>query len=300
MTISTKIEKLRKRKGISQEEFANEIGVSRQAVFKWESGENTPDIEKIKKIVLFFNISFDALLNDEIDIDDNCNIIQPQSSEKPHRHINKKALIISLICLAATAVMVPSTIFAVKGIQYSINETNSKKQINHVIALIDDIGEITLESESAIIEAEDAYNALNDKQKSKVTNYDTLVMARNEYEGLAYNYREEQTKNDPTRCIVLSDINGHWQSSYDEWKIQDLGNFSSVLYWTSLTANGSVISTNLKDSYLVGYNNVTMRMEIELYHYYAHGEEFLDVSMTKDSSDTLTLYYLDRIYTKIE
>lgn len=69
MQLSNKIERLRKRKGWSQEELANQIGVSRQAVFKWESGMNTPDLEKIKKLVKLFNVSYDFLLNDELDID---------------------------------------------------------------------------------------------------------------------------------------------------------------------------------------------------------------------------------------
>lgn len=65
-----KLVQLRKRKGLSQEEFSYEMGVSRQSVFKWESGENTPDIEKIKRIAKFYNISLDLLLNDELPLED--------------------------------------------------------------------------------------------------------------------------------------------------------------------------------------------------------------------------------------
>ena len=70
MTLNQKIALLRKKKGLSQEEFAYEIGVSRQSVFKWESGDNTPDIDKIKKIAKFFDISLDKLLNDDFEIED--------------------------------------------------------------------------------------------------------------------------------------------------------------------------------------------------------------------------------------
>ena len=139
----------------------------------------------------------------------------------------------------------------------------------------------------------------SENQKQKVTNYQTLVDARNTYEELANQDREEKTKEDITRTIVLSDINGHWKSTHDEWKIQDLGVYHSVLYWTSLTPGGSTISTNLKDSILVGYNNKTERMEISLYHFYSFGEEFLDVSLTLDENDQLTLYYKDLTYSKI-
>ena len=47
MTIADRIQNLRKTKGISQEELADNIGVSRQAVSKWESEQSTPDVEKI-------------------------------------------------------------------------------------------------------------------------------------------------------------------------------------------------------------------------------------------------------------
>ena len=47
MNIADRIQQLRKSKGISQEELANSIGVSRQAVSKWESAQSVPDIEKI-------------------------------------------------------------------------------------------------------------------------------------------------------------------------------------------------------------------------------------------------------------
>lgn len=47
MTIADRIQSLRKAKGVSQEELADRIGVSRQAVSKWESEQSTPDVEKI-------------------------------------------------------------------------------------------------------------------------------------------------------------------------------------------------------------------------------------------------------------
>ena len=68
MEINEKIMVLRKRKGYSQEDLAHELDVSRQAVYKWESGESTPELDKIKKMSMLFDISFDDLLNDDVDI----------------------------------------------------------------------------------------------------------------------------------------------------------------------------------------------------------------------------------------
>ncbi len=67
MKLNEKLMKLRKERGLSQEEFGNEINVSRQAVSKWEAGTTKPDIEKIKEISNYFDVSFEYLLNDEMD-----------------------------------------------------------------------------------------------------------------------------------------------------------------------------------------------------------------------------------------
>ena len=62
MNIADRIQSLRKSKGISQEELADKIGVSRQAVSKWESEQSSPDIEKIILLSDYFDVTTDYLL----------------------------------------------------------------------------------------------------------------------------------------------------------------------------------------------------------------------------------------------
>ena len=62
MNIADRIQHLRKSKGLSQEELADKIGVSRQAVSKWESEQSTPDIEKIILLSDYFETTTDYLL----------------------------------------------------------------------------------------------------------------------------------------------------------------------------------------------------------------------------------------------
>ncbi len=62
MNLSDRILRLRKEKGLSQEELADKIGVSRQAVSKWESGQSVPDIEKIILLSDYFQTTTDHLL----------------------------------------------------------------------------------------------------------------------------------------------------------------------------------------------------------------------------------------------
>ncbi len=57
---------LRKQKGISQDEFAESLGVSRQAVSKWERNEAYPDTENLMAIARFFNVTIDSLINTPI------------------------------------------------------------------------------------------------------------------------------------------------------------------------------------------------------------------------------------------
>ncbi len=65
MEFSKKMILLRKQNGYTQETFAEEIGVSRQSVYKWEAGQAYPEVEKLIKIGKTLGIKIDDLLNDE-------------------------------------------------------------------------------------------------------------------------------------------------------------------------------------------------------------------------------------------
>lgn len=62
MNIADRIQNLRKVKGISQEELADKVGVSRQAVSKWESEQSIPDIDKIILMSEYFDVTTDYIL----------------------------------------------------------------------------------------------------------------------------------------------------------------------------------------------------------------------------------------------
>ena len=60
--IKDRIQCLRKNKGLSQEELADKVGVSRQAVSKWENNKSIPDISILQNISKMFNIDLNYLL----------------------------------------------------------------------------------------------------------------------------------------------------------------------------------------------------------------------------------------------
>ncbi len=68
MKLHEKIFNQRKLKGLSQEELAEKIGVSRQAVSKWETGEALPEITKLKALSEVFGVTTDYLLSDDENI----------------------------------------------------------------------------------------------------------------------------------------------------------------------------------------------------------------------------------------
>lgn len=67
MILADKIIDLRKKSGLSQEELAEKMGVSRQSVSKWESAQSIPDLNKILVLSEIFGVSTDYLLKDEND-----------------------------------------------------------------------------------------------------------------------------------------------------------------------------------------------------------------------------------------
>ena len=66
MKLPEKIQRERKKMGLSQEKLAEKIGVSRQAITKWENGLASPELEKIVSLSECFKVSTDYLLKDNI------------------------------------------------------------------------------------------------------------------------------------------------------------------------------------------------------------------------------------------
>lgn len=67
MTLSEKIAALRRRAGLSQEQLGERLGVSRQAVSRWEAGGAAPELDKIVQLSRLFGVTTDALLLEEVD-----------------------------------------------------------------------------------------------------------------------------------------------------------------------------------------------------------------------------------------
>ena len=94
MEFHEKLQELRKQKGITQEELAASLFVSRTAVSKWESGRGYPNIDSLKAISKFYSVSIDELLSG-----DELLIIAEEDSKQTEKHYHD--LIFGLLDLSA-------------------------------------------------------------------------------------------------------------------------------------------------------------------------------------------------------
>ena len=80
MMFNEKLKELRKKKGLTQEDLASELNVSRQAITKWESGDGAPDIDNLRNIALFFHVSVDYLIDNKteqiVDLKNKFNLVE--------------------------------------------------------------------------------------------------------------------------------------------------------------------------------------------------------------------------------
>ena len=85
MKLSDKIIKLRKAKGWSQENLAERLNVSRQAISRWESATAQPDAVNILQLSKVFEVTTDYLLNDEYEIENDLPKVKQLNSDGTHQ-----------------------------------------------------------------------------------------------------------------------------------------------------------------------------------------------------------------------
>ena len=77
MILAEKLYALRKKSGLSQEQLAEQLNVSRQAISKWESGQFVPEVDKLIAISKYFNVTLDYLMKE----DDGQQLTYPKAEE---------------------------------------------------------------------------------------------------------------------------------------------------------------------------------------------------------------------------
>lgn len=152
MSIADKIIKLRKEKGLSQEAFAEALGVSRQSVSKWESGGALPDTDKIIAMSELFGVSTDYLLKEDVSESVDNEPAEPQvtysepipdTPVKNHKPKKKKSTLLIKTIAAILAICVVITVIAIPihygGIREAWWELNGGK-IKYPYVLVHGLG----------------------------------------------------------------------------------------------------------------------------------------------------------------
>lgn len=107
MNFSQQIKKLRDSRGLTQEQMANELGISRQAVSNWENDRNLPDIEMLISISTTFDISLDELILGERKMNNMTEKLIKDTNENRTAKMNMiTALLGSVLLLIGTALFV--------------------------------------------------------------------------------------------------------------------------------------------------------------------------------------------------
>lgn len=106
MELSERLQFLRKKEDFSQEQLADMLGISRQAVSKWESGQGKPEIDNIIKLTQIYNVSADYILLGKEEITENKTEVSKNTPQTSNKTINTIAVI------GASAVITVFFIFA--------------------------------------------------------------------------------------------------------------------------------------------------------------------------------------------
>lgn len=122
MEIGKKIMHLRKKNGLSQEELAEKVGVTRQTISKWELGETSPDLKQSRELSKILNISLDELVNNDI---------KDILVEKTSNTEKLAGLILKLIKFIVIFIIVlPILLVVLRIIFKNIHENNSGRLMN--------------------------------------------------------------------------------------------------------------------------------------------------------------------------
>ncbi len=117
MKLPDKIIKHRKANAWSQEDLAEKLNVSRQAISRWENGTALPDAQNILQISKLFHVTTDYLLNDDYESDSDIPAVKTATEETEALYLKKKHLhLIAAICFTV------SWFCALMGVVNSIND----------------------------------------------------------------------------------------------------------------------------------------------------------------------------------
>ena len=266
MLFSEKLKSLRKQNDLTQEELAEKLLVSRQAITKWESGEGTPDIDNLKQISKLFDITIDELVKEEknIKIEKKKDYSYIEELEIDHtKHFDIKI-----------------------GKIYELNiKPNKEEKVKIEIAS----NEEENLNETFKVKFDDLYNRLDINIKSKTNKEDITI---NMY--LPEKYIEEIELNSKIKTLNIKDLD-----------IQKLEYDGTLKYLNIRNSKGKIVLNTTKCDIEANYDKLDGTLEVNTLNSKARVElpigskyktilkgiknEFVDTINTEESSNVIEL-----------
>ena len=107
MALSEKIYELRKKAGLSQEQLAEQLGVSRQAVSKWESGKAVPESDTLITISNYFHVTLDYLLKENDTAEPESEPVVSKDKDTPGTNSGRaKRVLGTVICIGGIVCLI--------------------------------------------------------------------------------------------------------------------------------------------------------------------------------------------------
>lgn len=143
MALSEKLYALRKKSGLSQEQLAEQLHVSRQAISKWESGQSIPESDKLITISQYFNVTLDYLMKEDVEQRISSDNRQDDASmQSPDR---TKWLLGMIVCVGGVACLL------IWGVLSMFNPTVSNQLSEASVIRIDGTGIFLILSMIAVV-----------------------------------------------------------------------------------------------------------------------------------------------------
>lgn len=175
MKFGDNLKKIRKLKKLSQEELAEKVGVSRQSVSKWETGEAYPEMNNILELCKIFHCKINDLVNDSIiDMDSldeeiKINVVKFKKEEqKQIKGLSKIVYILARIGKIISIIGIVSLVISMFAVGYV--GSHLKVEDNHIIEILDETIEYQNTEEKLIIKYNNIENVITDYNEKIVIN----------------------------------------------------------------------------------------------------------------------------------
>ena len=169
MKINEKIMKLRKKAGLSQEELAEKLSVTRQTVSKWELGTINPKMDKIQEMSKIFNVTLEELTNEEEIIkekeESENKVNLEKNNETKKENIRKWPIVVIIIIIIALVILLLKLIVINNIFNKGKDILNQSTKINE--GIIGSFFNITAQMENQI---DEGYSNETDKMQKHYEN----------------------------------------------------------------------------------------------------------------------------------